>query len=137
MRLNGDSSETFSIVKPGKPRNEIANLSTMARVEKKKKSLRAEKSEKFENQIPLKRIMIPSFELHARCSAISNANEHRGSKTIFIFRLEFIVGVFTNKKKKVPLVQSSIPLLRFHTIYFPLDRKLLTLSVCLYGISKF
>lgn len=37
VRLNGDSSETFSIVKPGKPRNEIANLSTMARVEKKKK----------------------------------------------------------------------------------------------------
>lgn len=130
VRLNGDSSETFSIVKPGKPRNEIANLSTMARVEKKKKSLRAEKSEKFENQIPLKRIMIPSFELHARCSAISNANEHRGSKTIFIFRLEFIVGVFTNKKKKGTTcpIEYSLVTISYHL--FSIRQKIID-SVCL------
>lgn len=45
---------------------------------------------------------------------------------------------FSQKKKKVPLVQSSIPLLRFHTVlsvYFPLDRKLYIL--CLSDISKF
>lgn len=76
--------------------------------------------------------MIPSFELHARCSAISNANEHHGSKTIFIFRLEFTVGVFTNKKKKKKgttcPIEYSLVTISYHL--FSIRRKIID-SVCL------
>lgn len=66
-----------------------------------------------------------SFELYTRCSAFQMRMNTADRKRIFIFRLEFIVEVFTKKERKYHL--SNRALLRFHTVlsvYFPLEMEI-------------
>lgn len=115
---NGNSNGTFSIVKLGKPRNEIANLS----IEKKKSRREICKIWKANS---IKEDHDTSFELYTRCSAFQMRMNTADRKRIFIFRLEFIVEVFTKKERKYHL--SNRALLRFHTVlsvYFPLEMEI-------------
>ena len=108
----------FSIVKLGKPRNEIANLS----IEKKKSRREICKIWKANS---IKEDHDTSFELYTRCSAFQMRMNTVDRKRIFIFRLEFIVEVFTKKERKYHL--SNRALLRFHivlSVYFPLEMEI-------------
>lgn len=116
---NGNSNGTFSIVKLGKPRNEIANLS----IEKKKSRREICKIWKANS---IKEDHDTSFELYTRCSAFQMRMNTADRKRIFIFRLEFIVEVFTKKERKYHL--SNRALLRFHivlSVYFPLEMEII------------
>lgn len=108
--LERNSSGTFSIVKLGKPRNEIYGGG--------RKKISYREICKIWKANSIKEDHDTSFELHTRCSAFQMRMYTADRKRYLFFDWNLS---FSQKKKKVPLVQSLVTIsyrfIRLFSVY--------------------